>query len=229
MEIFTIFPSWLLVTLLASLFFIFYTFLNINLRSNNNSSINLPPNPPNLPIIGNLHQLLGKPRHQALWQLSKQYGPVLLFQMGSKPFLVISSPIMAKQILKTQDHIFCSRPFSKATQQITYNYSDIAFSPQSHHRREMRKILVSELLGPKRSRVFNNVLVTEIETMVRELALRLCPPNVAVNLNELFIATVKEVVCKVSFGGDYRRQPVNGPSWEVVVDEAQEMLGGSGY
>ncbi|KAD5961783.1 hypothetical protein R6Q59_014672 [Mikania micrantha] len=224
MEIFTIFPQWLLTsTLIFIMFFMFlYTF------KSNKSSISapkLPPNPPKLPIIGNLHKLVGKPRHQVLWQLSKQYGPIMQFKMGSKSFIVISSPKMAKQIMKTQDHIFCSRPYSKSTERLTYNYLDIAFSPQSNHRREMRKILVSEFLGPKRASRINHVLGTEVDTMVRALALH--PPNGAVNLRDLFLATVKAVVCKVAFGDNYRQQPINGPSWEVVVDEAQEMLGGS--
>ncbi|MFS7917464.1 putative cytochrome P450 [Helianthus anomalus] len=197
MEIFTIFPSWLLTTAL-----VFFTFL-YTLRSNRSSitAPKLPPNPPKLPIIGNLHKLIGKPRHQAFWQLSKEYGPIMLFYIGSKPYLIIPSPAMAKQVLKTQDHIFCSRPLSKGVKRITYNYLDIAFSPQSDHRREMRKILVSEFLGSH-------------------------PPNVAVNLNKLFLATVKGVVCKVAFGNNYRQQPIKGPSWEVLVDEALEMLGG---
>ncbi|KAJ0771514.1 putative cytochrome P450 [Helianthus annuus] len=223
MEIFTVFPSWLLTT--ALVFFMFFTFL-YTLRSNRSSitSPKLPPNPPKLPIIGNLHNLIGKPRHQALWLLSKEYGPVMLFHIGSKPYLIISSPAMAKQVLKTQDHIFCSRPLSKGVKRLTYNYLDIAFSPQSDHRREMRKILVSEFLGPKRARLFNHVLVSEIETMVRSLGSH--PPNVALNLNKLILATVKGVVCKVAFGNNYRQQPIKGPSWEVLVDEALEMLGG---
>ncbi|KAF5799327.1 putative cytochrome P450 [Helianthus annuus] len=223
MEIFTIFPSWLLTTTLV--FFMFCMFL-YTLRSNKSSitTPKLPPNPPKLPIIGNLHKLIGKSRHEALWQLSKEYGPVMLFYIGSKPYLIISSPAMAKQVLKTQDHIFCSRPLSKGAKRLTYNYLDIGFSPQSDHRREMRKILVSEFLGPKRARLFNHVLVSEIETMVRLIGSH--PPNVAVNLNKLFLATVKGVVCKVAFGNNYRQQPIKGPSWEVLVYEALEMLGG---
>ncbi|KAJ0771529.1 putative cytochrome P450 [Helianthus annuus] len=224
MEIFSIFLSWLLTT--ALVLFMLCMFLH-PLRSNRSSitAPKLPPNPPNLPIIGNLHKLIGKPRHQALWQLSKEYGPVMLFYIGSKPYLIISSPAMAKQVLKTQDHIFCSRPLSKAVKRLTYNYMDIAFSPHSDHQREMRKILVSEFLGPKRARWFNHVLVTEIETMLHALGSH--PPNVAVNLNKLFLALVKGVVCKVAFGNNYRQQPNKGPSWEVVVDEGLEMLGGS--
>ncbi|KAJ0704660.1 putative cytochrome P450 [Helianthus annuus] len=185
----------------------------------------LPPGPPKLPIIGNMHQLLGKPRHEALWQLSKEYGPLMQIQIGFKQFLIISSPAMAKRILKTQDHIFCSRSMSHAVERLTYNYLDVAFAPQNDHWREMRKLMVSEFLGPKKAPLFNHVLMTEIESMVRSI--ELLPSNVAVNLNELFLAIVKGMMCKVAFGNNYRQQPLKGPSWDVMVNEAQGMLGGS--
>nr|GFC18749.1 cytochrome P450 71B34-like [Tanacetum cinerariifolium] len=89
----------------------------------------------------------------------------------------------------------------------------------------MRKILVSELLGPKRATLFNHALVTEIETVVQSLSLH--PLNTVVNLNELFLALVKGVVLKVAFGKNYRQQPLKGPSLEVMIDETMELLGGS--
>lgn len=109
MDIFTIIPQWPITTTLV-IFPIFYIFLQ-TLKSNKSSITNpkLPPCPPKLPVIGNLHHILGKPRHEALWQLSKEYGPVMRFYIGSKLFIIISSPAMAKEILKTQDHVFCSR------------------------------------------------------------------------------------------------------------------------
>ncbi|KAI3705365.1 hypothetical protein L1987_75601 [Smallanthus sonchifolius] len=219
MVIFTIFPSWLVTTTLV--LSMSCMFLFIILRSNR-SVPKLPPSPPKLPIIGNLHQLLGLPRHQALWQLSKQYGPLMQIHIGSKPFIVISSPTMAKHVFKNQDHIFCSRPTYHATKRLTYNYLDTAFSPHDNHWREMRKILVSEFLGPKRASSFNHVLVTEIKSMVHSVSLH--PSKAAINLNELLLATVKGLVCKFAFGENYRQQPLKGPSWEVMLGETMDML-----
>ncbi|KAL7614734.1 hypothetical protein Lser_V15G08469 [Lactuca serriola] len=225
METFTTFPSWLLTTSLLALS-LFCLFL-YTVRSKRSPMVvpELPPNPPKLPIIGNLHQLLGKPRHQALWQLSQKYGPVFLLHIGSKPYLVISSSAMAKQVFKTQDHVFCSRPMSHATKRLTYIYLDVAFSPYSNHWKKMRKLLVSEFLGPKRAILFNHVMVAEIETMVCSISAN--PSNTVVNLNKMFSAIVKAVVCKVAFGKNYREEPLKGPSWEVMVDETIEILNGS--
>nr|XP_043634976.1 parthenolide synthase-like [Erigeron canadensis] len=226
MEIFSIFPSWLLTTILVLFMFSIFRYAQSSTKNGSSVSVpKLPPSPPQLPIIGNLHHILGKFRHVALWELSKKYGPIMQFHIGSKPYLVISSLAMAKQILKTHDHIFCSRPLSRATKLLTYNYLDVAFSPHDNHWREMRKIFVSELLGPKRAKLFKHVLVSETKSMVRSISLY--SSTDVINLNKLLLATVKGVVCKLAFGENYRQQPISGPSWEEMVDETQIMLGGS--
>ncbi|XP_048318966.1 cytochrome P450 71B10 isoform X3 [Ziziphus jujuba] len=83
----------LLLFLPLSLFF--FTKKLKAVRQNNN----LPPGPPKLPIIGNLHQL-GTLPHQSLCKLAKIYGPVMLLQLGGVPTLVISSAEAAKVVLK---------------------------------------------------------------------------------------------------------------------------------
>ncbi|KAI3686580.1 hypothetical protein L1987_80260 [Smallanthus sonchifolius] len=220
MEILAIFPSWLLTSILVIFMF------NIFLRRLKSSTLatKLPPNPPKLPIIGNLHQLVGKPRHQALWRLSERYSPFMLVHIGSKPFLVISSSSMAKQILKTQDHIFCSRHMNYASKRITYNFLDVAFSPQSDRRREMRKILVSEFFNRKRAK-FLNALAAENDSMVRSLFLH--PPNNVVNLNKVMLATISGVICKVRFGVNFREEPLKGVLWGKMLEESMVVLNGS--
>ncbi|XP_076897459.1 parthenolide synthase-like [Bidens hawaiensis] len=220
MNINIIFTEWTVLVLT-----ILCIFMYISLRSNNSSKTKLPPSPPKLPIIGNVHQLLAKHRHEALWDLSKQYGPVMQIHIGSKPFLIISSPAMAKEIMKTQDHIFCSRAHFQATKRLTYNYTDVAFSPHSDHWREMRKLLVTEFLGPKRAKLANHVLAKEIGSIIRSLSLN--PPNTEVNLNDMFLEIVKQKVCKVAFGKNYRDQVLKGPSLGVMLDETVELLNGS--
>ncbi|KAK9061457.1 hypothetical protein SSX86_018638 [Deinandra increscens subsp. villosa] len=220
-----IFTEWLrtTITVLVAVFSI-SLYISLNIRSNK-SVPKLPPGPPKLPIIGNLHQILGRPRHEALWQLSKEYGPIMQIHIGSKQFIIISSAALAKQILKTQDHVFCSRELFQATKRLTYNFVDIAFSPHNGHWREMRKLLVSEFMGPKRAKLSNHVLVTEMESIIRSMSSN--PPNTEVNLSSMFLEIVKQMVCKVAFGSDYRRQPVNGPSWDVMLGETIELLNGS--
>ncbi|KAJ0819893.1 putative psoralen synthase [Helianthus annuus] len=71
---------------------------------------NLPPSPPTLPVIGNLHQL-GPLIHHSLHSLSQKLGgPLMLIHVGSVPTLVVSSAEAASEIMKTQDIKFANRP-----------------------------------------------------------------------------------------------------------------------
>ncbi|MQM16378.1 hypothetical protein Taro_049334 [Colocasia esculenta] len=108
----------------------------------------LPPGPRGLPVIGNLH-LLGKHPHQTLYQLSKQYGPIMQLQLGRVPAVVISSAQMAEQVLKTHDLLFCSRPDMATGKRLSYNFSDVVLSPYNAAWRELRKITMLNLLNPK--------------------------------------------------------------------------------
>ncbi|KAK3011539.1 hypothetical protein RJ639_011579, partial [Escallonia herrerae] len=85
--------SWLPLLTLLLLSFLSVPFL----MKRKQNETNLPPSPPSLPIVGNLHQL-GKIPHFSLWKLSQKYGPLMLLQLGQIPTIVISSPETAKEV-----------------------------------------------------------------------------------------------------------------------------------
>jgi hypothetical protein len=109
---------------------------------------NLPPSPPKLPIIGNLHQL-GTLPHRSLQALSNKYGPLMFLYIGSAPTLVVSSAEMAREMMKTHDIIFSNRPQSIAAKILLYGCKDVGFSPYGEYWRQARKISVLELLSIK--------------------------------------------------------------------------------
>ena len=99
----------------------------------------LPSPPGRLPLLGHLHHLLlsGKPLHLWLHHLSTQYGPILSFQLGSIPFLLVSSPDMARLVLHTHDLTFASRPYSSTSARFTYNCSSLAHTPYGPYWRKV--------------------------------------------------------------------------------------------
>ncbi|ODM96570.1 Farnesoate epoxidase [Orchesella cincta] len=58
----------------------------------------LPPGPPPLPIIGNIHQIFGKDVHHKFCKWSKEYGKLYTAKFGNRRVLVISDPKHVKNL-----------------------------------------------------------------------------------------------------------------------------------
>ncbi|XP_038685653.1 cytochrome P450 71D9-like isoform X2 [Tripterygium wilfordii] len=114
------------------------------------SNIAAPPGPWKLPLIGNMHQLIGSLPHRRLRDLATKYGPIMHLQVGEVPTVVFSSPEVAKEVMKTYDINFASRPYSLATYIIFYSLKDVAFAPYGEYWRHIRKICTVEVFSGKR-------------------------------------------------------------------------------
>jgi hypothetical protein len=126
----------------------------------------LPPGPWAWPIVGNL-LMLGKDPHLMLTCWAKRYGPLMHLQLGSFNTVVASSPAMAKEFLKTQDHVFQYRPSSLTFKILNKNWSmGVSSGPTLRH---MRKICTSALLTHKRLQSFQPMRTQEIQETINEI------------------------------------------------------------
>ncbi|CDP14744.1 unnamed protein product [Coffea canephora] len=57
-----------------------------------------------------MHQLFGSPIHHLLRDLAKKYGALMHLKLGETSTIVVTSPEMAREIYRTNDIIFASRP-----------------------------------------------------------------------------------------------------------------------
>jgi len=159
----------------------------------------LPPGPFPLPIIGNLH-VLGKLPHQALTALSLKYGPLVSLHLGSSLTLVVSSPDMAKEIFKTRDLVFASRPPSAAAKHFYYNSSNIGLAPYGPYWRQMRKVCVSQLLSSARLDYFGFIREEEVSAMISSVAANSHHP---VNIRKTLSTLAIDIMCRMAFGRKY--------------------------
>ena len=79
----------------------------------------LPPGPKALPLIGNLHSL-DPQLHTYFASLSQTYGPICRLWLGIKLGIIITSPALAREVLKEQDTIFANRDVPAAGREMSY-------------------------------------------------------------------------------------------------------------
>ncbi|KAJ4797065.1 cytochrome P450 family 71 polypeptide [Rhynchospora pubera] len=126
------------------------------------------PGPWTLPIIGSLHHFIGSGLpHHALRNLSQRHGHLMFLQVGERPTVVISSREGARIIIKTCESTFCDRPTSPTTKIFTYGGKDLVLSPYGDYWREIRKIITSGFLSPKRVQSFRSIREEEISDLIQ--------------------------------------------------------------
>lgn len=127
-----------------------------------------PPSPPSLPVIGHLH-LLGRIPHQALHKLSCKYGPLIHLFFGSKPCVIVSSPEMAKEFLKTNESSFLNRPIRLNINYLTYGSADFTFAPYGPYWKFLKKLCMTELLGGRTLDLHRSVRDEEMTMFVQRI------------------------------------------------------------
>lgn len=157
----------------------------------------LPPGPWKLPLIGHLHHLVGSLPHHSLRDLAKKYGPLMHLKFGEVSTIVVSSPKVAKEVLKTVDPACADRPQSLASQIMWYNYIDIAFSPYGEYWRQMRKICILELLSVKNVRSFDYIRKDEASRLIESIRASAGRP---INLTEKTFLFTSAITCRAAFG-----------------------------
>ncbi|XP_019258879.1 PREDICTED: premnaspirodiene oxygenase-like [Nicotiana attenuata] len=198
----------------------------------------LPPGPWRLPFIGSIHHLIrGRLPHQTLTKLAKKYGPIMYLKLGEVPTIVISSPSMTKQILRTHDLAFATRPVFTSINISSYNCKDIAFAPYGDIWRQMRKICVMELLTVKMVKSFSSIRKDELSRLLSSI--RSVNGRSAVNLTQIVLRYTNSVICRSAFGKACKNQDelikllsevlesVGGlvdvgdffPSWKLLIDK----------
>ena len=197
----SVLPYELNSTLYLSIFGIIISILLV-LKLTTRSKSNFPPSPPKLPFIGNLHQL-GTLPHRSFQALSKKYGPLMFLQLGQTPTLVVSSADVAKEIIKTHDVVFSSRPQSTAAKIFLYGCKDVAFAPYGEEWRQKRKACVLELLSLKRVKSFQSIREEEVAELVDKIREACASKGFSVNLSEMVVAASNNIVARCVLGQKY--------------------------
>eukprot|EP00253_Pinus_taeda_P034812 PITA_34812 len=183
----------------------------------------LPPGPFPLPIIGNLH-MLGKLPHRALAALSKKYGPLMSLRFGSALILVVSSPEMAREFLKTHDELFAYKCWSATSKQLSFNFTDIIYSPYKVYWMQMRKLCAMEMLNSRRLDYSRFIREDEVSAMIRSIVNSDAHKDSRpVNIKQLASSLVTAIVLRMTFGKKYSDR--DSGAFSSMIKESLLLLG----
>lgn len=208
------------VTLLALFAIIWYA---LRLAGSKKGRPSLPPGPRGLPLIGNLASL-DPDLHTYFAGLARTYGPILKLQLGHKLGIIVSSPNLAREVLKDHDITFANRDVPDVARIAAYGGSDIAWSPYGPEWRMLRKVCVLKMLS-------NSTLDSVYELRRREVRNIISyiygKPGSPINVGEQTFLTILNVVTSMLWGGTVPGEERGrlGAEFRRVVADMTELLG----
>lgn len=148
---------------------LFVTFLVIHFMVVYQRRLHLPPGPWPWPIVGNLSVLHGL-AHRKLMKLAARYGGLMYIQLGEKPCLVVSTAAVAKDLFRTHDATFSSRPRKLVLDVLTGGtYRSLPVAPYGHYWRQLRRLANTQLFSPATHASHERIRNAEVHNMMRLL------------------------------------------------------------
>ncbi|OEL16830.1 Premnaspirodiene oxygenase [Dichanthelium oligosanthes] len=160
--------------------------------------LRLPPGPWALPVVGHLHHLARGLPHRVMRDLGRRHGPLMLLRFGEVPVVVASSPAAAREVMRTHDAAFASRPIGPMSRLWFQGAEGILFAPYGDDWRQLRKVCTQELLSARRVQSFRPVREDELRRLLRSVAsAALTGP---VNLTELISTYIADSTVRAIIG-----------------------------
>ncbi|KAF5755356.1 putative cytochrome P450 [Helianthus annuus] len=184
----------------------------------------MPPGPRGLPVVGYL-PFLGPDLLHEFTKMAQRYGPIFKLKLGTKTYIVISSPDLAKAVVREQDEIFANRDPPVAAKIVSYGRRNIGWSDNNSHLRNLRKLFIHEIMSNKNLEASSTFRRTEVRKTVKQLYEKV---GTEVDVGGMAFLTSLRVVTNVLWGNslveDEKGRNV-GIEFREVVTEAVGLLG----
>ncbi|XP_010276892.1 PREDICTED: flavonoid 3'-monooxygenase-like [Nelumbo nucifera] len=192
-------------------------------RKSRKADLPLPPGPRGLPLVGNLLSLHPE-LHVYFAELARTYGPITKLQLGKKLGIVITSPSLAKEVLKDHDTTFANRDVPAAGRAATYGGLDIVWTPYGPEWRLLRKVCVREMLGTATLDAVYGLRQREVRRTVEYLYSR---TGSQVNIGEQMFLTVLNLITSMLWGDTIKGEERSrlGAEFRQAIGEMTALLG----
>ncbi|KAG5228495.1 geraniol hydroxylase [Salix suchowensis] len=183
-----------IVTFMALFAIAWYAWIRVKSKKGSSS---LPPGPRGLPFIGNLTSL-GPDLHTYYAGLARIYGPILKLQLGYKLAIIVSSPDLAREVLKDHDITFANRDVPAVARIAFYGGLDIVWSPYGPEWRMLRRVCVLKMLSNSTLDSVYGLRRREVQNTVAYMYSKVGSP---INVGEQSFLTILNVVTSMLWGG----------------------------
>ncbi|XP_077229984.1 flavonoid 3'-monooxygenase CYP75B137-like isoform X2 [Tasmannia lanceolata] len=156
----------------------------------------LPPGPRGLPLIGFL-PFLDTELHSQFEKLAKIYGPIMNVRLLNKNVIVISSPELAREVMRDLDAIFANRDVTAAALAMTYNGQGIVWAQNGPHLRLVRRVCSRELMSNKALDNIYPLRRREVRQAVREVFSKI---NTPIDLSEITFQILLNLMISIMWG-----------------------------
>ncbi|KAI7753942.1 hypothetical protein M8C21_033142 [Ambrosia artemisiifolia] len=184
------------------------------------SDKNLPPGPPKLPIIGNLHQVGDQP-HVTLANLAKRYGPLISLSLGKQLLVVASSPEAAREILKTHDRLLSARKVPSALQHPTMLPHSLMWSECNQTWKSLRTLCRTEMFSAKaldtHSRVREEIFAKLIDFLRKK-------QGHAINMEDIIFTTLFNTLSSIMFAKEFLDFPDENESHDWLKESMHKVI-----
>ncbi|KAG8579988.1 hypothetical protein GDO81_007064 [Engystomops pustulosus] len=153
-----------LISVLVS--FVVILFL-VKFYKNQKRSINFPPGPMPLPIIGNMHVINTLKPQKSFMELSKKYGPVFSVYLGAQRLVVLCGYDTVKEALINNAEEFAGRPVTPIGIKVSDDHGVIFSSDENW--RVMKRFTISSLRDFRMGKEnIENKILEELDFLVEE-------------------------------------------------------------
>ena len=99
--------------IVAALFFLLFPLLRVGRRPKG-----LPPGPPTVPILGNVHLLPPRDVHLQYQKWAQEYGPIYSLIFGTKTMIILSNGDVVRDLLDKRSAIYSDRQGQLCSSQV---------------------------------------------------------------------------------------------------------------
>ncbi|XP_038719742.1 3,9-dihydroxypterocarpan 6A-monooxygenase-like [Tripterygium wilfordii] len=171
-------------------------FINSFFRRRNGVEFDEPPSPPALPFIGHLH-LMGPVAIKSFQSLACRYGPLLKIRLGASKFVLASNAAVAKEIFRTHELCFLSKPEFGLSKYFIYRGSQFIMSPYNDYWRFMKKLCMTSLLGAPQLDKFVGVREEERIKLVKSV-MKCCREGRPCDLRSELTTLTNDSFCRMA-------------------------------